>query len=446
LIFDQTLSALAWTPDGKYLLASGGRNVGDPSAIHVITVESGDLRTIITADGMDGFYPIALSPDGRTLAAVRNRSGAEHATQLFHLTPEWTVDGPPIDAPIAGDVLTITWSADSRELIYRPGVNTQVPLYRVAVPDGVPAPMAWVGADAQSATISGAAKRLVYTRFVRDTNIWRIAVDSAETGAPVLEQLPSSSFRDVFPQYSPDGKRLVFYSNRSGSIQIWTSTADGNSTNQLTTMDPRATTGSPRWSPDGRRIVFDSNAGGRYQLYEVSADGGPARAIVTDASNNFTGAWSPDGKWLYFSSDRSGRLEVWRQPGGGGAAEQVSKNGGSSPTVSPDGAWVYFVKDDGAKGLWRMAISGGEESMMIDTTFRYAYVATPSAIYYMVRGVPNVPGVLRKLDLATRRTKDLLVLDKLPDLGLAMSPDSRYLLFCKIDYAGADLMLVENFR
>jgi len=53
---------------------------------------------------------------------------------------------------------------------------------------------------------------------------------------------------------------------------------------------------------------------------------------------------------------------------------------------------------------------------------------------------------VRHLDLATKRVTDLLTMDASADLGMAVSPDGKYLLFTKIDYLGADLMLVENFR
>jgi TolB protein len=121
-----------------------------------------------------------------------------------------------------------------------------------------------------------------------------------------MDTIAVSSFREVAPNYSPDGKRLAFHSNRGGSVQIWTANADGSNAVQVTSMDPVATTGTPRWSPDSRQLVFDSNAGG-YHMYIVSADGGQPRALTTGSSRNFTGWWSPDGKWIYFTSDRGGR-------------------------------------------------------------------------------------------------------------------------------------------
>ena len=102
------------------------------------------------------------------------------------------------------------------------------------------------------------------------------------------------------------------------------------------------------------------------------------------------------------------------------------------------------------------ASAGGAETRLADGLYRYNYTVTNTGVYYVSRPAAenqNVSEVLvsagsqvRFLDLATKRVTDLLRMDAPVDLGLAVSPDGKYLLFTKIDYLGADLMLVENFR
>src|SRR5262249_43320367 len=155
------------------------------------------------------------------------------------------------------------------------------------------------------------------------------------------------SFREVAPQYAPNGKRLAFHSNRSGSVQVWTADADGSRPVQLTSMEATATTGSPRWSPDGQSIVFDSTAGGNTHIYVIAADGGRPRALTHGTSQNFVADWSRDGRWVYFTSTRSGKSQVWRVASAGGEPEPVTRDGGEAPRVSPDGEWLYFSRGDG---------------------------------------------------------------------------------------------------
>ena len=238
----------------------------------------------------------------------------------------------------------------------------------------------------------------------------------------------------------------------AGSIQIWTCDADGSRPSQLTNMDPLATTGSPRWSPDGQRIVFDSNAGGSYQIYEANADGsGRPKALTSGKASNFIGGYSPDGRWIYFSSDRSGTLEVWRLPAAGGEPGQVTRHNGQASTVSADGAWLYYTKKDGADGLWRLPLHGDvadadKEQQLLDRIVRHNFAATSAGVFFVQPLKSDGTSSLAYLDFVSGAIKEVVKLDKPPDLGVALAPDGKSLLFTKIDYAGTDLMLVENFR
>ena len=138
-------------------------------------------------------------------------------------------------------------------------------------------------------------------------------------------------------------------------------------------------------------------------------------------------------------------------------AQQMTTNGGDAAQVSPDGQWLYFTKREGVDGLWRMSIAGGAETRVVDSLYRYNYAVTARGVYYAAlpanytvssarAPLPNRSSVVRYLDFATNKTSDVMPIDGRLDLGLCVSPDGKYLLFTKIDYLGADLMLVEHFR
>jgi eukaryotic-like serine/threonine-protein kinase len=436
---------LTWTADSRYLFVAGGHTAGDPSHILRISVDSGEVKTAVAAaPGSDGYYSLDLSPDGKRLASVRDYQGTEEI-ELFDVSPSNDLGGATRVPNADVRPQRVRWTADSKDLIFQPSVNNPMPLFRLSLSTNTATSLAWMGPGASSPVISRPANRLVFTRDFRDTNIWRVDLN-ASGSKPAMDTIAVSSFREVAPHYSPDGKRLAFHSNRGGSVQIWVANADGSNAVQVTSMDPVATTGTPRWSPDSRQILFDSNAGG-YHLYIVSADGGQPRALTTGSSRNFIGWWSPDGRWIYFTSDRGGQLDIWRMRTDGSAPEQVTHNRGEAPAISPDGQWLYFTKEEGVKGLWRMPIAGGQETRVVDALFRYNYAVTVRGVYYVAR--PNVndqTSTVRFLDLTTGKTSDIAPVDRRVDLGLAVSPDGRYVLFTKIDYLGADLMLVENFR
>jgi Tol biopolymer transport system component len=406
-----------------------------------VNVATGEVKTLVPVDSnSDGFLSVDVSPDGRRLAGVRDFVGSE-VLEIFDLTPELEISLSKRFDKLT-NAIDVRWTADSRDVLFRPSVNNPGPLYRLSVADGTTTRLSWIGPGASEPVVSAAGSRLIYTRNVRDTNIWRVALDTA---ARTIDKIAVSSFREVAPHYSPDGKRLAFHSNRSGSVQIWVANADGSQAVQRTTLDEFATTGTPRWSPDSRQIVFDSNAKDGYHLYVINADGGEPRPLTTGSTRNFVAWWSPDGRWVYFASDRSGQLNIWRVPPAGGTAEQVTHAGAEAPVV--EGDWLYFTRAEGADGLWRQPVGGGPAERVLKSLFRYNYAVTSKGVYY-VASPPRPDGAssVQFLDFATRADTTIAPIDARVDLGLAVSPDGKYLLFTKIDYLGADLMLVEKFR
>jgi Tol biopolymer transport system component len=239
----------------------------------------------------------------------------------------------------------------------------------------------------------------------------------------------------------------VFYSNRSGLNQIWVCDADGTRAAQLTSMTGNIT-GTPRWSPDGKQISFDSNTGGDWQIYVMDADGGKPKPLTNDKLNNFVTSWSRNGRWIYFGKGSNGDEQIWKIAPEGGAAAQVTRHGGTGSIESADGKTLFFVKALGGNrtSLWRMPVDGGNEIQVVPSLHRYNFAVTATGIYYDTVTLQDKPSSIEYLDFASGKVTTLYTLAKPVDLGLAVSPDGRYLLFAQNDFSGSDLMVVENFR
>ena len=439
------LASLCWSADSKFLIVAASEKEDAPNALLRIDVTTRTVTLLASLNPpADGYSGPVMSPDGRTLAAVRIANG--NTVELLSLSPGIDVTGTRLLPEVGANVGGIDWTPDGEDLVYSHLLNNPLPIYRIAVAGGRPRTLAWTGAGALGPAVGRASGKLAFTRVARDTNLYRVQIADAGRVLPGRERLVSSSFREVFAQQSPDGQRLTFSSNRSGTVQIWTADADGTRAVPLTSMSATATTGTPRWSPDGRRISFDSSDSGAYQVYIVNADGGQPTMLTRGPSASFGAAWSRDGRWVYFTSNRSGRHEIWRVASSGSEPEQVTRDRGASPDISPDGRWLYYIKDAPTQSLWRRPLEGGAEMMLAPSLYRYNFAPTGDGVYF-VRPIGNgTTASVVYLDMATQRTTEVFTMDKPPDLGLSVSPDGKSLFFAQLDYSGQDLMVVEGFK
>ena len=149
----------------------------------------------------------------------------------------------------------------------------------------------------------------------RDGN-WEIYVMDVNGGNP--RNLTNDPSDDRDPSWSPDGKRIVFFSNRDGHVidgrptsEIYVMDADGGNPQNLT--NDRNDDRFPSWSPDGKRIAFVSDRDGppRYfDIYVMDADGGNLQRLTSDPRDDRNPSWSPDGERIVFGARREGHFET----------------------------------------------------------------------------------------------------------------------------------------
>jgi Tol biopolymer transport system component/tRNA A-37 threonylcarbamoyl transferase component Bud32 len=454
-----------WSPDGRYIAFPAAALPGARSEIVLLSPQTGERRTLsFPPAGTLGDVLPRFSSDGNALAFLRQRS-----PEFFRVSIVPLAGGPVRTlSPEPARIFSLAWTPDSREVVFGAAYEGAARLWRMAAngkqsPEPVlgvgPNPFGpssrWTGAPGASLlglAISPQGGYLSYTHSVGDTNIWRLDLDRGRLArAPV--KVIASTQPDAAPKFSPDGTRIAFASQRSGTYEIWVCAADGSGAVQLTHM-AAPLTGSPSWSPDGRKIAFDSTIEGQAEIYTVNADGGPAKRLTSHPALDAVPTWSRDGHWIYFTSDRTGEQQIWKVPAEGGSAVQVTRHGGVNAFESNEAATLYYAKGITARGIWTVPASGGEETPILDRPGpgRWAYMdVIDTGIYFM-----DVTGDAKKLrdavffyDFATRHTSQVALLETETPVGmpgLSLSPDRRSLLYTQLDNAGIDLMLLQNFR
>lgn len=240
------------------------------------------------------------------------------------------------------------------------------------------------------------------------------------TGGKATPLLTGQAF-EAQPRFSPDGKKIVFVSDRSGGDNVWTVSLDLKDTTQITQGNTTQYI-SPEWSPDGKYIVVSKGTGAfgaaRLTLYNVEGGSGiplitppPGPASFFGGIKTVGAAFTPDGRYIWFG----GREGDWQYNAAfpqyqlgyydrqTGQMSQMSNRYGSGfrPAISPDGKWlVYGTRHETHTGLRLRDLATGEES----------WLAYP----------------VQRDDIESRAT-----LDALP--GYAFMPDSKAIV---ISYGG----------
>ncbi|HEX5234747.1 MAG TPA: hypothetical protein VFW25_05390 [Silvibacterium sp.] len=254
------------------------------------------------------------------------------------------------------------------------------------------------------------------------------------------------------PDISPDGKRIAFESERSGSHEVWVANLDGSNAVRLSNFH-EPLTGSPRWSPDGRRIAFDSRVSGKPAIYLVDPATAFPRRISTGGLAASLPSWSPDGKWIYFASAREGSAGdsgfLYRVSPEVGTPERVTRSGGYNVKQSKDGRFLYFYAGSLTDGEIRVIdLASGHERVLAGMPkihYPTDWALASKGIFFVDWGQkPSIDF----FDFGKQRVTRKIALDKQPLMwgGLALSADESWIAYTQVDYGNSGLMLVEGFR
>jgi len=381
----QAALGAAWSPDGEQMAYISGRN------IQVRTLESGETVRIAHAPAPNS---LSWSPDGSWIAYVSGNPAFTFAKQVLANLADSSIllVAPPIGAPVpvTDDPTTLNvspaWLPDSRHLLFVSDKDGARDVYAVRIggtgtPAGPPRRLT-AGLDAHTLTVSVDGTRMAYSKLTHHANIWALPITQDGTPVSVSEATPVTTGSQTIEGIgvSPDGRWLVFDSNREGNQDIYRmplALGPGDAAPRSAGPQEHLTTDPsddflPSWSPDGQEIAFYSfRNDGQRDLYVMSVDGTEERRVTRDPAQERYPDWSPDGNRLVFYSDKTGRQELWivsrpARDADWGEPVQLTFDGGMQARWSPDGRWIAFGRQS---ELWIVRPEGGPARQLVGPSF-----------------------------------------------------------------------------
>ena len=390
-----------------------------------------------------------IASDGAWLAFRRAVSAVTSEIYLQSLSAGFMASGEPQKLRSFCGAVTLASIPGESSIIFSsgPAMSDYLRLWRMPIPGSSPAPIRLSGAQGGVFPSMAKSGRLVFQKSHTEIGVWRVDLSTPTRAAgPPQRAYNLSPLRgDHSVQFSPDGSRIVFSSNRSGANEIWTADVEGRNAEQLTEL--RAFSGSPRWSPDGQWIAFDSNKDCAWHVYTIPAIGGKPRRLILGSSGEDSPTWSPNGKSIYYAAGpKGGGYNIWSIPFEGGVPHQVTTEGAHRSVVSIDGKTLYYTRGD-RETLWLSPVAVRQPTKLGDFSINNSeFVLGHEGIYFLDTTGTETGASLKYLDLGSRVVTTIMQISRRPAQGLSLSPNGRTLLWSQVERDSSDLMFADNIR
>ncbi len=339
----------SFLPDGKHFLYLAiNHQVPANDAIYFASVDGSVNKPLFRSQSN------AIYADGYILFA-RNE---QLLAQAFNASTG-AVSGEP--QPLARGVIndSVTWHMDASAssdglLIYGTGGSGSVDLLWM---DRATRQLSVISANLgnlKAASVSPQGDRVALEIINGTSDIWVF-----DLARGTRTRLTFDTSGNHGPQWSPDGKWIVYNSGRNGRSQIFRKPSDGSGAEEELLADDQIVMPSD-WSHDGKYIFYQRGVPGTQDIWALPLEGDRKPFLVvptTPKTLRTLAKLSPNGRWLAYTSNESGSIEnyvVAFGNNGGRGKWQVSVNGGLDPSWSHDGSELYYV--DTANSIYAVPV------------------------------------------------------------------------------------------
>lgn len=358
-----------WSPDGARIAFNANRS------IYVVPSLGGTPQPLVRAPAGTGWVGhSAWSPDGRELVYVQNdtmfatevASGARRMiTDTAAFSPAWSPDGDWI--AFASGNAAFVFGATSYGSPLNLGNVAPSSIWIVPAKGGAPVRVTDDAALNVSPVWLPDGRSLL---FVSDRSgsrdIYRVVLDPSGRPVGAAEQLTTGLDAQTI-SVSADGRRLA-YSVFHYTANVWSTEAGPDRPVSVGEARPLTSGGQIieglALSPDAAWLAYDTDLAGNQDIYKLPLGGGDAVQLTSDPRNDFVSSWSPDGREIAFYSFRRGTRRVQVMPVDGGRSTEVAETPSNqrSPDWSPDGRMLTFSAGEPGEHQIYLTTRGADSS------------------------------------------------------------------------------------
>lgn len=338
----------SWSPDGERVV-----HVADTTIAAATRDGATEVLVPAPAAGATLQAP-AMAPDGERVAYVEQQGTRSdlmvdgvpvtEGSDVFLFTPEW-VDDDTLLYSADGKIRRVAaGGGEAEEIPFTARVSLQGADYRLKEHDFDSRARSQVK-GLLTPQLSPDGKSVV---FVALNDLWLMPIG----GRP--RQLTDDAFHEVNPTFSPDGRKVLYSSDKAGTEDLYLRDLRSGRERRLTALDSAEVSGV--FSPDGTQVAFQDQRGATYVLDVAS---GAVRELVPSLFGPGRPSWSADGKTLAFAAvkqysqrfregtsqilavDVATGAQTFHAPGG--THDSLSTRGDDGPVWSPDGTRMAFV-------------------------------------------------------------------------------------------------------
>lgn len=440
---DMVIYGLQWAPNGKSLVYAARTANDYPYALFLYSPETGKKKQLTSPKA--NYYAdrsAVFTPDGKHIIFARMDS--QYNDDLFMMsTDDWQVKRLTYNNQIT---FGLDWSPMTNEVIYCVYDDGVYLLKSVNLRGETRLlELSTVAPRGTFPRISPSGKLLTLEQLIVRKNIYKATVNLNKGRLENSEIVVSSSLAEWNAKLSPDGRKIAYLSDRTGSNQLWIADADGS--NATIVVDWNVPYNCMiSWAPDGRSFVFSVKPGEIYLTYRYTVASGTIELLASDA---VVPVHSRDGQSVYFSSFRSGDWRIWKIPAAGGKATQITYSNAFAPMESVDGQFLFYCKR-GTPGIWKKTGQAKEVLVVPDLEVfeTQNWLVVEDGIYYLKRLKNHLAKLMfyRFSDKTAIELKHPMFNKCRLDDGLSLSPDGRQIYFSLGDQAECDIKLIELAR